>query len=504
MLGNENKNKHKMKINTKIKLLLTLSFLLFSQISTTREIILPDIGASSSIVLSQDMENKIGRSVINQLQNSFGLINDLEINTYLNNLGYSLVEQTGDSLNSFTFFLLNSPQINAFATPGGIVAVYSGLFLTTETESELASVVGHEIAHVTQNHLARAFEKASQMNIPLSLGLIAAIILGAAGAPEAGIAAATGVQAMGTQSQIDVTRANEKEADRVGIKYLYKANYNPYGMPEFFQKLHQKNRYVGGSDYPEFLRTHPVTTNRIAESHERAVQYHKKITFIKDESNYLFMKGKLLVIASRNTHQIEDHYQKLSNNNSRKHPVYKYIYAQSLLKNHKPTQAIEVFKQLYERDKNNTYIITGYAKSLLASKESNNNKEGLKLLDKALKEHPLDMVLSAYYAEALIQMGKITQSIKFIKKYNQYSLGQAIFYKLLSRAYGKQGDLLKAHIAQADYYYLRGQYKQAITQISLAKKQAKKSNSEDFYSLSRLDSKLLEIKAEQERYKFEE
>ena len=474
-----------------------------------KEIILPDIGASSSISLSPIMEDKIGRSVINQLQSSHGIIDDLEINQYISNLGYSLVEQTEDTLQPFHFFLLNSAQINAFATPGGVVAVYSGLFMNTDSESELASVLGHEIAHVTQHHIARAFEQASQMNLPMTLGLIAAILVGATGAPEAGMAAATGIQAMSAQSQINFTRANEKEADRVGIQYLYKANYNPYGMPEFFKKLHQKNRYTG-KNYPEFLRTHPVTTNRISESTARADLYAKKIytekahkkntTLIKADKDYRLIKGKLLVLTAKDSIQVESYYKQQSQERSvKKNPEYKYTYALALLKNNKVNPAIEQFKQLYNIEPENHYFINGLAKAYLSSNKNEENNKGLQLLQKALQQSPLNKVLSAHYAEALIQMNNINTSIEFINEYNQHSLKHPVFYQLLSRAYGKQGDLLKAHTAHAEYYYLNGQYKQAEMQIKIAKKYAKN----DFYSLSKLESKLLEIEQEKNKYQLE-
>jgi beta-barrel assembly-enhancing protease len=469
-----------------------------------KEIILPDIGASSSISLSPIMENKIGRSVMNQLQNSHGIIDDLEINEYISNLGYSIVEQTDDGLQPFHFFLLNSNQINAFATPGGVIAVYSGLFLNTDSESELASVISHEIAHVTQHHIARAFEEASQMNIPMTIGLVAAILLGATGAPEAGMAAATGLQAMGAQAQINFTRSNEKEADRVGIKYLYKANYNPYGMPEFFQKLHKKNRYTG-KNYPEFLRTHPVSIDRVSEAMSRANLYiktqgNKKALFIKKDKNYRFMKGKLLVLSAKDSIQTENYYKQLSKTSTdNKNPEYQYSYALALLKNNKSKQAIEQFTLLYTKEPNNHYYINGLAKALLSSEENENNQKGLDLLKNALQQNPLNKILSANYADALIHMDKVNQSIKFINSYNQHNLKQPIFYQLLSRAYGKQGNLLEAHTAHAEYYYLSGRYKQAMTQIKIAKKLAKN----DFYTLSRLESKLLEIEEEKKKYQLE-
>lgn len=486
----------------KILFVTLLFFSISSSVAPAKEIILPDIGASSSIAMSAAMEDKIGRSIISQLRNSHGLIEDLELKEYINSLGYSLVEQTDDSLQPFHFFLLNSGQINAFATPGGVVAVYSGLFLNSDTESELASVLGHEIAHVTQHHLARALEKASQMNIPMTIGLIAGILLGAAGAPGAGLAAITGLQAFNTQSQINFTRANEKEADRVGMKYLYKANYNPYGMNDFFQKLHQKNRYTG-KNYPEFLRTHPVTTDRMSEAMSRADLYYRKknkVLFIRKEEAYRLMKGKLLVLTAQNITQVEDYYRDLSQSRSiTKNSEYQYTYAQALLKNNKIKSAIKQFKRLYKSNKNNLYFINGYAQALLSSEKEILNNQGISLLQSALQQYPLNKILSAHYAQALIKTKQYKKSIAFIKNYNKYRLKHPIFYKLLSRAYGKQGNKLEDHLANGEHFYLNGQYDQAITQFKIAKKYAKNN----FYTLSKLDSKVLEIEQERQKYMLE-
>ncbi len=459
-----------------------------------KEIQLPDLGARSSLSLSPLMEEKIARSVISQLQNSHGLIDDLELNNYLTELGYTIVEQSDDNLQPFYFYLLNSPQINAFATPGGVIAVNSGLFLHSQSESELASVLAHEIAHVTQRHLARAYEQANQLSLPMTIGLVAAILLGATGSADAGMAAATGLQAMTTQSQINFTRANEKEADRLGMQYLYRANFNPYGMAEFFQRLQQKNRYTNTS-FPEFLRTHPVTTDRISEAMSRANQYQGKTMAVRSQIRYQLMKGKLKVLVDKNPQQLQNYYEKKIKKNDFSF-VDQYIYAQILLKNNQIAQAIGIFEQLYQQHPQNLVFAHALAESLLASSYQKDNQQALLLLQTVLKQQPHHKVFSAQYADALIATGQIEKSIDFIRKYLEYYPKQAIFYQKLSTAYGKSGKKLKAHLALSEFYYYNGQYQQAMTQIRIARKYAKNDN----YMISRLDSRLAEIKEEKQKF----
>ena len=467
-----------------------------------QEIKLPDIGASSSIALTPHMEEQIGREIATQLRNSHQIIDDLEINEYLQNLGYSLVANSDDAYQNFHFFLIRSKQINAFATPGGVIAVYSGLFLTTETESELASVIGHEIAHVTQRHLARSFEKASQLSLPIMVGMIAGILLGAAGGDGGlGAAAAIGLSAAGQQAQINYTRANEKEADRIGMRYLSRSGYDPSGMPDFFQKLERKNRYVG-SNYPEFLRTHPVTINRIAEAGQRAEQYKRKIKRFRSPLTYRLMKAKLTVLTATNAEQVVRYYQaKVEKNDLTIHPEYYFGYGLALFKKRSYRQSIKVFKELHDSaPENNSYIIA-LANAYIASGKKSDIQLGLKLLADTSKNKSYNLVLINNYAYALIQTGQIKKSIQILENYNKDNFKHPSTYKLLSTALGKNKELVKAHVAESNYYYLNGMLSAAIEQLEIARKITPKN---DFYTLSKLDARKQTYLDEKELYKLEE
>ncbi len=467
------------------------------------EIKLPDMGASSSVSLTPHMEEQIGREVATQIRNSHQVIDDLELNEYIQNLGYSLVANSDDAYQNFHFFLLNSSQINAFATPGGVVAVYSGLFLTTETESELASVLAHEIAHVTQRHLARSFEKSSQLSLPIMAGMIAGILLGAAGggAADVGAATAMGLSAAGQQAQINYTRANEKEADRIGMRYLSLSGYDPSGMPGFFQKLERKNRYAGKS-YPEFLRTHPITINRIAEATQRAEQYKRKMVRFKNPKNYHLMKTKLMVLTSSNNRRLVQYFKsKITPDNLKTHPWYHYGYGLALFKQQHYKEAIKVLQWLYDLEPQNTSYAVALAKANIATNNKDNIKKGMVIFARALKNKPYNLVLTANYAFSLIQAGQINKAIKLLKSYNKDNIKHPAIYKLLSRAYGKNKQLVKAHITEAEYYYLNGLLQQAIMQLTIAAKLVPNNN---FYVLSRIEARKQAIKDEYKMYKFED
>ena len=228
-----------------------------------------------------------------ELRASVDLIEDPEVEAYIQSLGYRLASRSGQRNLKFTFFVVNHPAINAFAAPGGFVGVNAGLVTTTQSESELAAVLAHEIAHVTQRHVARTFELADRASLSVLAGLVAAIVIGTQN-PTAGVATAAAVQGGATQLLIDFTRANEKEADRVGIKILADAGLDPRAVPTFFQRLQEASKYY--SRPPEFLSTHPVTTNRIAEATQRAEDYPYRQ--YEDSLAYHLVRSKLQVLSA--------------------------------------------------------------------------------------------------------------------------------------------------------------------------------------------------------------
>ena len=250
---------------------------------------------------------------------------------YIQDLGNRLVSHSASSAKQFTFFLVDDPQVNAFAGPGGYIGVHTGLVTSTESESELASVVAHEIAHVTQNHLFRAFDEYSRLSGPAALLMLGAVLLGATVSGDAGMAALAGVQAGMAQAQINFTRANEEEADREGIKILAGANYDPRAMPVFFGRMAQATRLYE-SNMPEFLRTHPVTSNRIADAMGRAEQYpYKQST---PDNRYYLLRATLRLKSFKSPAEAVTFFREsLKEGRYRNEDAQRYGYALALTEN---------------------------------------------------------------------------------------------------------------------------------------------------------------------------
>ena len=235
---------------------------------------LPDFGSSADVMLTPDIERRYGEQMLREMRAANLIFDDPQIRDYIDGLGFKLVAQSERPDRDFTFFVLRDESLNAFAMPGGYIGIHAGLVVTAETESELAGVIAHEVAHISQRHLARAFESASKSQLPIALAMLGAIVAAQAAGNSSGDLAQAAVvsgTALMQQQMINFTRGNEYEADRVGIQTLARAGFDVNAMPNFFARMHRVNR-ANGSEIPEFLRTHPVDTTRIAEAKERAAQ----------------------------------------------------------------------------------------------------------------------------------------------------------------------------------------------------------------------------------------
>ncbi|MCY7312385.1 MAG: M48 family metalloprotease [Pseudoxanthomonas sp.] len=264
-------------------LALALTLSIAAPLAPAQESRLPDIGSSAGELLTPARQAEYGGMMLRELRNYGYLLEDPLLDEWLQRMGGRLGADSDQPRQPYRFFLLRDRQINAFATLGGYIGVNAGLILTAEQEDEVAAVLAHEIAHVTQQHVLRGVERAQRDQIPILLGMLGAIVLAqSAGGTSSGDASqAAMVSAMGLmqQRQIDYTRSNESEADRVGIRTLARAGYDPDAMAGFFERMSQASRGNRGGDReltPDYLRTHPVTTTRISEARERAEQIDRE------------------------------------------------------------------------------------------------------------------------------------------------------------------------------------------------------------------------------------
>lgn len=458
----------------------------------SRELNLPDLGTSAGGLMTPKAEQELGKAFMRNVRRQEAVLEDPLVDDYLQELSGLLLRQGDGTRREFHFFAIDNPEINAFAGPGGHIGVYTGLILTTETESELAAVLAHEIAHVTQQHLLRAWETAGNLSVPTAAVLIASIALGVVAGGDAGIAAASAGQAALIQNQINFTRTNEQEADRIGIDILGRADLDVNAMPAFFARMDKANR-VYASELPEFLRTHPVTTNRIADGLNRASAYPYRAP--RDDLRYQLLKVRLMLRDERLPQtSIREQERLLQEGRYRNRLAAQYQLANLLLRAERFKEADRLLGELVQqRPEIPEFVI---AKAGTEQRLGEGNK-ALKRLQDALSARPGSRALNLAFAEQAMRLHKIGPAREQLRNYLKYAPDDPDLHAQLARLAGDSGDKLSAHIHQAENHYLRGQLDEAILQLEIAGREKGLS----FYDASRLESRLEEMRREKRESK---
>jgi predicted Zn-dependent protease len=446
---------------------LALSLALFTappQAIEIAKIELPDMGDSSGTLISPIEEKELGEAFFRSLHSQININQDAEIQQYIQTIGEKLVAHSDTPGNPFHFFVVMENDINAFAGPGGYIGVNSGLILITEAESELASVMAHEIAHVTQRHLYRAAEAASRLSVPTMAATLAAILLGTQ-APALGQAAIMAIQAGSVQFQINFTRENEEEADRVGMQTLASSHYDPRSMPTFFERLQQSSRYYG-QNIPEFLRTHPVTASRISDTRGRAETYpYKQYT---DSLGYQLTKAKIRVLTGNNSADVLKYFQsRLDQGTLEQRTVARYGMGLIALNSQKFKDAENIFKTLTEEYPDQAQYQTALARTALDSRDYN---AALARYKKLVDQFPNNEAIKLEYISSLLKAGYPEQARNNLLGLTYKTQQLPVYWQLLAQAYSNLKQPAESHRYLAEYYYAIGQTKDAILQIRLAQK----------------------------------
>ncbi len=425
---------------------------------------LPDIGGPANSVLSRDMEMQIGRSIFRSLVDTNRVMSDPEIQEYVQDVGLKLAAQAQDGEYQFTFFVVNDPAINAFALPGGYVGIHSGLLLATSSESELAGVLAHEVSHVTQRHISRAVFANQRNSILTMAAMLGAILLGAVGGSGDAITGAIATaQSVAAQQQINFTRANEYEADRVGVGVLAAAGFDPMGMPAFFETLARQTGPLA-SQAPEFLRTHPVTVNRIAETRERAASFPRPD--IQDAAGYSLTRARVRVLSSPTPEKALEFFQGEQRDPKHAGEVgteYGFALVRMELGQYKEAKAL--FSGLLDANPGVIPFHTGLAGAELAL---GNRNAAFAVYEKAMGLFPRNVPLTVRYTEALLADGqaKLAHTILLDLLNNVPPTAEQV--RLIALAASAAGDTADAHYYMAELHLIKGDVIMASDQLRLA------------------------------------
>jgi len=459
---------------------------------------LPDLGDASQALMSPAQERKLGEAIVRQIRAGGGYLEDAEVNDYLNEIGNRLVTATRDVRQDFLFFAVPDPGINAFALPGGYIGVNTGTILLAQTESQLASVLAHEISHVTQHHITRGM--ASQQNVLLTTlaGLALAIIASKVGGSQSGqatSAAIAGTQALAAQQQINFTRENEFEADRVGFSRLVAAGFDPNAMSELFDRLQRASRFSEGG-MPAYLRDHPVTYERVAEAKSRAQDLPYKQ--VPDSLNFHMVRALLQSYQGDAREQVANFDRAIAEKKYNNEIAGQYGLVAALLRaKDMPRAKVELAK--LEKIAPPHPMVEAIAGNVLM--ESGAYPAAVARFESALTRYPNKMQLIHDYPEALIKAGRPADAAAFAERELVRYPAEGPLHEIAARAYSALDKRLKQHEHQGEYYAWAGNLPLAIEQFQLAVK----SGDGDFYQMSVVETRLRALrqeKAEQEKVGF--
>jgi len=447
---------------------------------------LPSLGDASSAIVSPQQEYQLGRAWLALLRSQVSQLNDPQLKDYVESSVYKLVETSQVNDRRLEFILINSPQLNAFAAPGGIVGVNGGLFLNAQTEGEYASVLAHELAHLSQRHFARGVEASQRMQVPMMAALLAGIVIAAAGGGEAGIATIAGTQAAAIQSQRTFSRQNEQEADRIGILNLEKAGYDPRSMPTMFERLMRQYRY--DAKPPEFLLTHPVTESRIADTRNRAEQYPKGGK--EDSLRYELMRARVQQMFEDTPGMASKQFRAQLDEDP-KNDAARYGLALSQTKIGQLNDARSNLQQLLAKAPNDiSYNLAMSDLDITANKLPDAQARVQKMLGQYPESYPLIQA----QADLMMKTNRAADAEKTLFKLSQRRPLDPDVWNRLADACTLSGNAIGVYQARAEYYALTGDYKQAIEQLDFAKRRA----GGNFTLAARLDARQQEFR-DQER-----
>ena len=450
---------------------------------------LPDLGDASQADFSPAQERKLGEAVVREMRASGAYMNDPEVNDYLQELGHRLTSVSPDVKQDFEFFAVPDSQINAFALPGGFIGVNTGLILLTQSESELASVLAHEISHVTQHHMARALAAQKDSMLMSLAGLALAILAARGGGASSGDAAAGAIaatQAMTIQHQINFTRENEYEADRLGFQRLDAAGFDVTAMAAFMQRLQSAMRFVEGS-VPTYLRDHPVTYERIAEAQARA-QGHPYRQVV-DSLDFHLVRALLRSYEGEPREAVKWFDDAIAEHKYNNAIAAQYGLVASLLRTTDWTRAKKELAKLDKMAPDHPMVVAIGGHVLL---ESGDVDGAIKRFGAGVARYPNKMQLVYDYPEALLKAGRNVDAAKFVEQQLTRFPSDGPLQLLAARAYAAQNKQMLAHRHQAEYYAWQGNLKGAIDQLEIASK----AKDGDFYQASVVDTRLRALRQE--------
>jgi predicted Zn-dependent protease len=446
---------------------LLMSCLLFVACSATaNELKLPNLGESSTSLFSAEYEHQLGRAWLRAFRSQVPTVDDPLLQDYLETLIYRLVNYSQLEDRRIEIVIVDNPTINAFAVPGGVIGIHNGLLMYAQSEDELATVLAHEIAHLSQRHFSRRIEHQKNQQPFTYAAMLASLVLMATVGGDAGMAALSATQAVAMDSALRYSRSNEAEADRVGMQTMVDAGLDPHAAPAMFERMLHASRYAGGNRMPEFMRSHPLSENRIADTSNRARQYPKQIR--PPNLSFQLMRARVANhLADTPAEAIQNFRGELDGSPvSREAALYGLVLA--LTDAGRADEASLELDSIWSKDSDRVEYIIADAEIDLAR---NQPEKAAKKLAAQLELSPGNHALTMTHARALMEAQQAHIAEEVLIAQSKINPGDPGLWYLLAEIQGLSGNIIGVHQSRAEYFILHGNLDQAEKQLNYALKQ---------------------------------
>ena len=420
---------------------------------------LPDLGDAAGETLTRAEEERLGDAFLRQVRQRVRLVDDPEVVDYIDSLGQRIAN--ADPERRYRFLVVDASSVNAFAGPGGVIAVNAGLIVITESESELAAVLAHEIAHVTQRHIAQLIERSRLASLTTLAGVFAGILI-ATQNPQAGQATLAASAAGAQHAALSYSREKEMEADRTGMELLHRAGFDPRAVPTFFERFLDWQRFM--SRPPEFLSTHPVTVSRIADTRGRAEQFEPRP--YHESAEYPLVRAKLRMrLAAKPTDALEHFEARVANGGSEVTEADRYGLAIALMSSNRHEEASLLLEGLRRDFPDRAAHRTAAAQAYAALGEE---ERALELLAASVERFPDHRALVYAHGLGLVRAGRPDDAATLLRRFQRRHDADPALYRLLALAHQRAGRRAASHMALAEFHARNGDLEAAIRQLDIA------------------------------------
>ncbi len=444
----------------------------------------PALGDGSSAIVSPAAERELARAALKQIYAGAVTVDDPILKYYVRLNVHRLAEKANLTDAGLQTVLIDSPRINAFAVPGGVVGINLGLLLHARDESEYSAVVAHELAHLSQRHYARGIEEQRAMTPWLLAGLLASVAIAAAGGGDAGIAAVQSTQALVADRRLRFSRGREQEADRIGLNILADAGLDPDAMARMFERMRRAYRFVEVP--PEFLLTHPLTETRITDARNQAERFPGRQ--VAASLDYQFMRARAQVRYAETPRRALVEASARDGGGA----ADKYAIAMALARDGRFEAAVDSARVLYHEHADSLLMTASFAELLIGAKRAD---QALALLARQLAINPDNEPLTFLYATALNAAGRHVDAAATLRRHTRVNAEDIDVWRLLAETSGLASDTVGVHRARAEYFALVGAYQTAIQHLDYARRLV---DAQDRRLLARLDQRIIDLRTERE------